>query len=441
MATVWRARDTILDRIVAIKRPNPAPDDSAALFSREARAAASVTHPNLVAVYDTGVDETGPYLVMELIDGPSLADADVPPDEIARIGAEVASALAALHQAGVAHGDVKPANIMLAPGGAKLTDFGIARVADDAVTLTRPGVALGTPAYAAPETTSRAERSVAGDVYSLAVTLHELLTGSRWNDSVGMTQAMPAPEWARILTPALAVEPADRPTAAAFATSLATLDAEPDPAPPTVPIAVTSTSTVPLTTPTAPHPPTRRGIGVGVLTVLAVLAVATIVIVLALALGDRDATSVVQPGTSAPAIADTGSTPPPSSTASATPPTSPAVEPAAAPPTAPAAVTPVATEPGTDLAAELVALIEAVPANELKPKDSRDLIDRISSVVRTASNEPDRAESELGEAAEQIADQVDDDATREQAERLLVELADALQLPSQGVTDAFDRSD
>ncbi len=174
MATVWRARDTLLDRFVAIKRPNPSPDEpiATARFAREARAAATVAHPNLVAIHDVGVDETGPYLVMELVDGPSLATAHVASDRVARIGMEVASALAALHAAGVVHSDVKPGNILLAPDAAKLTDFGIARSTDDTATLTQPGVTLGTPAYAAPETVAHGDRSHAADVFSLAVTLH-----------------------------------------------------------------------------------------------------------------------------------------------------------------------------------------------------------------------------------------------------------------------------
>ena len=226
MAIVWRARDTILRRFVAIKRPNPAQQGSipAARFAREARAAATVAHPNLVAVHDAGVDDIGPYLVMELVDGPSLATAEVASEHVARIGTEVASALAALHAAGVVHGDVKPGNILLSADGAKLTDFGIARADDDTATLTQPGVAFGTPAYAAPETLSHADRTAAADVYSLAATLHELLTGTRWNARPGSTQAMPPGAWAEVLAPALAARPTDRPTAADLAASLSLLD-------------------------------------------------------------------------------------------------------------------------------------------------------------------------------------------------------------------------
>ena len=101
MATVWRANDTRLGRVVALKRPHPAPPGSVTLtrFAREARAAATVSHPHLVAVYDAGEDDIGPYLVMEFVDGPSLASGS-PSGSIAALGAQIASALAALHAAG-----------------------------------------------------------------------------------------------------------------------------------------------------------------------------------------------------------------------------------------------------------------------------------------------------------------------------------------------------
>ena len=98
MATVWRARDERLGRLVALKRPHPAPpgSDVLARFDREARMAAAASHPNLVDIYDVGHDADGPYLVMELVDAPSLADAPPGPDTAARIGAEVGNGLAAL---------------------------------------------------------------------------------------------------------------------------------------------------------------------------------------------------------------------------------------------------------------------------------------------------------------------------------------------------------
>ncbi len=133
MATVWRARDTRLGRIVALKRPHPAPAGSKTdeRIEREARAAAGVKHPNLVTMFDTGGDEAGPYLVMELVEGPTLASPgrEIGPTEAIDIGAQIADALAAVHDAGIVHRDVKPSNVILSERGPCLTDFGIASIA------------------------------------------------------------------------------------------------------------------------------------------------------------------------------------------------------------------------------------------------------------------------------------------------------------------------
>ena len=222
MATVWRARDRELGRMVAIKRPHPAPADSTIheRFRREARAAAAVSHPNLVTVYDAAVDDEGPYLVMELVDAPSLADSKVEPGDAVKIGASLARALAALHAADIVHRDIKPSNILLAPGGAQLTDFGIARSLDATDDVTQAGVNFGTPSYAPPETLAGGAHDEAGDVYSLAVVVHEMFTGERFANASG-TQVMITDRFLRpVLEPALAPDPAERPTAAAFADAL-----------------------------------------------------------------------------------------------------------------------------------------------------------------------------------------------------------------------------
>ena len=222
MATVWRARDRELGRIVALKRPHPSPDgsDIDARFRREAQSAAAVTHPHLVTVYDVGTDDAGPYLVMELLDAPSLAETTVPADKVGRVGVEVASALAALHAAGIVHRDVKPANILLGEGGAKLTDFGIARSLHETRALTQEGMVVATPAYAAPEVLAGADYTERSDVYALGTVLRELVTGRRSVPNDGTEVMVTDPTWRALLEAALSPDPSRRPTAADLATAL-----------------------------------------------------------------------------------------------------------------------------------------------------------------------------------------------------------------------------
>lgn len=222
MATVWRARDRELGRLVAIKRPHPAPAGAATheRFRREARAAAAVSHPNLVTVYDAAVDDEGPYLVMELVDAPSMAQSTVEPSAAAVIGASLARALAALHAVDIVHRDIKPSNILLPPGGPQLTDFGIARSLDAIDDVTQAGVHMGTPSYAPPETLGGGVHDEAGDVYSLAVVIHEMFTGERLA-AAGGTRVMVTDRFlGPVLEAALSEEPSARPTAAEFAESL-----------------------------------------------------------------------------------------------------------------------------------------------------------------------------------------------------------------------------
>ena len=143
MATVWKARDVVLGRMVAIKRLSPhLRSDRSAItaFAKEARAAARLSHSGIVTVYDTGSDDDGPYIVLELIEGKSLADrlsesGALPPAEVAAIVQQAAEALDHAHANGVIHRDVKPSNLILDDEGhVQLTDFGIARVADEATT-------------------------------------------------------------------------------------------------------------------------------------------------------------------------------------------------------------------------------------------------------------------------------------------------------------------
>jgi serine/threonine-protein kinase len=186
MGDVWAATDQVLGRTVAIKimRPNTTDEGNfAARFRDEARHTAALSHPNIAAVYDYGEDDGTAYLVMELVPGVPLstiiAEGPMPPEQVRLILGQCALALAAAHEAGVVHRDVKPANVMVTPEGkVKLTDFGIAR-AVDAVGHTRTGEVMGTPQYLAPEQAMGQRVTGATDLYSLGVVGHEMLTGKR----------------------------------------------------------------------------------------------------------------------------------------------------------------------------------------------------------------------------------------------------------------------
>jgi serine/threonine protein kinase len=185
MASVYLAHDTELERPVAVKVLSEAlavDDGFRRRFEREARLAARLSHPNLVGVYDAGVDEGRPFIVQEYVEGETLSDllarrGHVPPDEARGLALQAAGALAHVHAAGLVHRDVKPHNLILRGDGTlKLADFGIATGAD-ATALTQVGTILGTAAYLAPEQALGEEVSSAADVYSFGAVLYELLTG------------------------------------------------------------------------------------------------------------------------------------------------------------------------------------------------------------------------------------------------------------------------
>jgi serine/threonine protein kinase len=185
---VWQAEDQLLHRPVAVKllRPEYAQHaETRARFRSEARHAASLTDPAIAQVFDyhEGDARTQPFLVMELIDGPSLADvlADGPidPERVMDIVAQAASGLDAAHRSGLVHRDIKPANLLLtADGQVKITDFGIAHAAGSAP-VTRHGQVIGTPAYLAPERVAGHAAGPASDLYALGIVAHECLTGVR----------------------------------------------------------------------------------------------------------------------------------------------------------------------------------------------------------------------------------------------------------------------
>ena len=185
MADVYLARDRLLNRRVAVKVLSPTFAADPAFverFRREAQAAASLNHPNIVAVYDWGQEDDTSFIVMEYVNGQTLRDVvnrygTLPPMEAARIGADIADALEFAHRNGVVHRDVKPGNVLITPeGGVKVTDFGIAR-AESSDTLTKTGAVLGTATYFSPEQAQGLALDGRSDVYSLGVVLYEMITG------------------------------------------------------------------------------------------------------------------------------------------------------------------------------------------------------------------------------------------------------------------------
>jgi serine/threonine-protein kinase len=256
MATVDLMHDVELDRPVALKRlaENLARDeDLRRRFVREARLAAKLSHPNVVRVFDVGEADGRPFIAMEYVEGETLAEllarrGKLPAAEVARLGVQVCTALAAAHAAGLVHRDVKPQNLILGKDGVlRLGDFGIA-VGREGTQLTLAGTVLGTAGYLAPEQARGEQVTAAADIYAVGAVLFELLTGdpARTAGSLPELEAMngfhppdlagrlagvpgvPA-ELVAAVTACLSIRPEDRPpSAAALARLLAPVASEAD---------------------------------------------------------------------------------------------------------------------------------------------------------------------------------------------------------------------
>ncbi|MGB3444052.1 MAG: serine/threonine-protein kinase [Actinophytocola sp.] len=387
MGLVWQAYDERLHRKIAVKQvlvpaelSSSQSEEMIRRTMREGRIAARLQHPQLITVFDVVQDGGQPYLIMEYLPSTSLSGlGTLPPDEVARIGAEAASGLAAAHEAGVVHRDVKPANVLVGEDGTvKITDFGIARVSEDiAGTLT--STFAGTPAYLAPEVAKGNAATYASDVYSLGATLYTAVEGEppSGNDANPMAQlyriasgVITPPAKAGPLTEVLLwllnPDPEQRPTMAQARDALAGVTyetPEPSAAAPTTPVAPVAAPTPAATGPLPAAAPSAENTGTRGRAVLfaAVLVVVAVAAALVTTLINRDDTSP-SAGSS-----DTTSETTPQTTSEAAPTTEPSPSDettTTAPTTTTSATTTAATPPPpADPAAAISAYYAMMPGN------------------------------------------------------------------------------
>ena len=345
-ARVHLAEDRLLGRMVAVKVlddvvARTADPAGRARFLAEARTAATISHPNLVTVYDAGEHDGELFLVMEYVAGTTLAEviarrAPMPVPEALSIASQMLAGLAAVHRHGTIHRDIKPANVLVGDGDrVRIADFGIAKRLDEIdAAVTAAGTLIGSPHYLAPEQATGGVLSAATDVYQVGLVLHEMLTGRRHGGGSPADAARTGPADVRALRPEVPAhlaaviaratdpDPAARfPTADAMRSALLAGDD-----------ATRMTLAMPLAAPLAapPAPPLslgqgdRRGPGPALAAALFALVLALVLGLVAVAAGDDDAPEQAPastPATSAPATVVTAPvvTTPPPTTAPPTP--------------------------------------------------------------------------------------------------------------------------
>ena len=313
MSEVWRAHDSTLDRTVALKILSPTAD--LGRFRREAQAAATLAHENVTRVYDYGEGEAGPFIALEWLPGGSLEDRlgtePLPVAETRRVAKGVAAGLAHLHGRSLVHRDLKPANVMFdEEDRPKLADFGLARSAVGAGTLTEAGTVLGTAAYISPEQAGGEPAGAASDVYSFGVILFRMLTGTLpfvADDAlalVNMHRNVPPPsveslrpnappDLAALTAAALRKDPAQRPAdgtalLSALGTTASTVLIPPDTEATRI-LAAPAPASVPMPPPPPPGDPRRKW------------ALVAAAVVLLAAAGGILAWAVTRPGSATPA--------------------------------------------------------------------------------------------------------------------------------------------
>ncbi|WP_190822889.1 serine/threonine-protein kinase [Saccharopolyspora pogona] len=273
MADVYRAMDTRLQRVVAAKCFRSGTDAAGReRFAEEARILAGLSHPGLVTVHDFSASEDELYLIMELVEGPTLseviAEGPLPPEQVADLGGQLASVLAHVHDNGIVHRDVKPSNVLISNDGKTfLTDFGISRLADAVARMTSSGIIVGTATYMAPEQVSGGDVGHPVDVYALGLVLLECVTGKVEYPGAGAESAVArlvrAPEVPigipahlhRALLAMTAAGPERRPTAAQSADLLSGTATEVIPRIPAAPPTEPPRTEPPRTEPPRTEPP------------------------------------------------------------------------------------------------------------------------------------------------------------------------------------------